>query len=47
MNEAPELEEQEEPETIVIAGGNYGTVRVVETTELYDPEVPEPYEAGS
>lgn len=34
-------EEDEKPETVVIAGDNYGTMRVVETTERYDPDVPE------
>lgn len=33
--------EDEKPETVVIAGDNYGTMRVVETTERYDPDVPE------
>lgn len=36
MNE--EALEEHEPETVVIAGGNYGTFRVVETSAPYDPD---------
>jgi hypothetical protein len=43
MNE--ETVEEHEPETVVIAGGNYGTIRVVETSAPYDPDAsPEPEE---
>lgn len=37
MNE-PELEVEEQEETVIIAGDNYGTLRVVETSEPYDPD---------
>jgi DNA gyrase inhibitor GyrI len=33
--------EVDEVQTTVIAGGNYGTVRVVETSEPYDPDNPD------
>jgi len=36
-----ELEETDEPETVVIVGGNYGSMKVVETTAPYDPDNPD------